>query len=107
MYLGDMGHIADRRWRQTYESPIVSWTESRGSGKLSVAADCPQQGSLTMEIRQARDRAALAESPWQPLAGEKFDVETDAHCLQYRATFVSRNGDAFPVLHRVDIEVLN
>ena len=60
-----------------------------------------------MEIRRARDRAALANRPWQNLASEKFNVETDARCLQYRATFVSRNGYAFPVLHRVEIEVLN
>ena len=101
----DMGHIAHRRWEQTYESSVFEWDGGATQGRLKSEADTPAGTGLSFEIRNADDAEKLAEQPWRKLAAESFHLESVDRVLQYRATFQSPNGDSFATLRRVEIRL--
>ena len=98
----DMGHIAHRRWEQTYESSVFQWDGTAGGATLEYQADAPEGTSLQFEVRSAATLEALQESAWRPIEGRTRVDEADRR-LQYRATLRSGNGDRYPVLNRVSI----
>ena len=100
----DMGHIAHRRWEQTYESSLFHWEGAAGGAALEVQADAPEGTGLSFELRSAETQEALSELAWRPFK-QKASVEETHRCLQYRATFRSDNGDRYPVLKRVTISL--
>ena len=100
----DMGHIAHRRWEQTYESSVFRWEETAGGATLEHAADAPEGTRLSFELRSAETPRALQGLAWKPFEGTA-PVENTHRCLQYRATFKSDNGDRYPVLKRVAISL--
>ena len=100
----DMGHIAHRRWEQTYESSLIHWEGAAGGAALEVQADAPEGTGLSFELRSAETQEALSELAWRPFK-QKASVEETHRCLQYRATFRSDNGDRYPVLKRVTISL--
>jgi hypothetical protein len=103
MWGDDIGNIRDRRPEQTYVSRAWGGWEGRTDGRLAFTAEIPPGGALRFEVRSAPDEAGLAGAAWAPVAGGKFQLPTESRWLQYRATFVSRGGDGFPVLERVEI----
>lgn len=100
----DMGHIAHRRWEQTYESSVFLWEETAGGATLEYQADAPEGTRLGFELRSADTPEALQRIGWRPLEGNASVEETD-RCLQYRVTLGSDNGDRYPVLKRVTISL--
>jgi len=105
MWAADVGHIADRRYRQTYESSIFTWSSPAESGELTFRAEVPRNTSLDFQVRSADDRNELVEAPWRALATEQFSVPAKHRFLQYRAVFHSSNGDRYPILDRVAISL--
>jgi len=106
MYNSDMGHIYDRSWRQIYKSSIFSYEEKATKGSLSFAAAIPEGTQLKFVIRSGADKDNLKGNPWQSVeAGELKLKETD-RCFQYKAIFISDNGDRFPTLDKVTIKIL-
>lgn len=102
----DMGHIYNRTWRQSYESSIINWNNNRTKGKLSFVADIPEGTKLTFEIRTATKKGVLEEEKWTPLDGSGvFGLNSTKKFFQYKAVMVSDNGDRFPVLDKVVIEL--
>jgi hypothetical protein len=101
-----MGHIYNRTWRQSYESSIINWNNNRTKGKLSFVADIPEGTKLTFEIRTATKKGVLEEEKWTPLDGSGvFGFNSTKKFLQYRAVLISDNGDRFPVIDKVVIEL--
>ena len=100
----DMGHIAHRRWEQTYESSVFRWQGTAGRAALDYQADAREGTRLGFELRSAETPEALQGIAWRPLEGNAAVEETD-RCLQYRVTFGSDNGDRYPVLKRVAISL--
>ncbi|MBI4557288.1 MAG: VCBS repeat-containing protein [Candidatus Hydrogenedentes bacterium] len=101
MWGEDMGHIYHRCWEQRYESSLFTWEGSRACGTLTYAASIPQGTRLDFAVRTARKRDLIPEEPWQAASNGQFTVRPRDRVLQYRATFISDNGDRFPVLDRV------
>lgn len=101
----DMGHIAHRRWEQTYESSVFEWDGGATRGRLTSDEDTPAGAGLSFEVRSAGDEKELADRPWHRLAGESFQLESADRVLQYRAAFHSPNGDSFATLRRVEIRL--
>ena len=58
---------------------------------------------LTIAVRSAATEESLTEKPWHTVESGVFRLNTNDCCLQYRATFVSDNGDRYPVLDRVNV----
>ncbi len=101
----DMGHIAHRRWEQWYESSAHEWDRGATRARLTFEAETPAGTGLAFEVRSAADTEALRGEPWRNLTEGSFAIEGDDHALQYRAVFRSPNGDRFPTLNRVEIEL--
>ena len=100
----DMGHIAHRRWEQTYESSVFRWEGAAGGAALEYQSDAPEGTGLSFELRSADTGEALQGSAWRPFEGSAAVEESD-RCLQYRVTLRSDNGDRFAVLKRVAISL--
>ena len=105
IYLTDVGHIYDRRWRQTYESSLFRWTGGRSGGRLTATAETPALSRLSFRIRSGVDPSGLEKRPWRRVTGDRFPLENGDRVLQYKAVFESDNGDSYPILDRVSIEL--
>jgi hypothetical protein len=101
----DMGHIAHRRWQQTYESSVFTWPNTASRAFVQHEAETPAGARLSFELRSAPEREQLSRAEWRALDGDRFTVSGADRVLQYRATFKSANGDRYPILHRVEIVV--
>jgi len=105
MWNEDMGHIYTRRWEQTYESSVFSWENEARGGELRVTADISGGTSLRLEVRSAAAESGLSSAEWRETKAGAFSLRPGDRCLQYRATFISDNGDRYPVLDRVELHV--
>lgn len=105
MWTEDMGHIAHRKFAHVYTSSIFDWDHPTSGGTIEVTAKIPEGATLDVAIRAAGAAEGLDEAPWHPVTGGQFPLESGDRVLQYKAAFRSDNGDRFPVLDRVRIEV--
>lgn len=101
----DMGHIAHRRWEQWYESSVFKWDAGATQARLNFRAETPSGTDLAFEVRSARNAEILRNQPWRDVVEGSFTVDARDRVVQYRATFHSPNGDRFPTLKRVEIEL--
>lgn len=102
----DMGHIYNRSWRQDYQSSVFSWKKQRTGGQLSVVANIPVGTQLKREIRSATTLDQLSMQTWQSIDPDGgFVLKANARVLQYRLVFVSDNGDRYPVVDKVSVEL--
>jgi len=102
----DMGNIYDRSWRQTYESSVFQWNKNRIKGKINCVAEIPGGTQLVLEIRSSPGKTGLAGGKWiRADDSGYFNLKPADRYLQYKAVFVSDNGDRFPVVDKVAIEL--
>ena len=105
IYLTDVGHIYDRSWRQTYDSSLFHWDGDRSGGRLEAKAETPVHSRLRFRVRSGAKPSGLEQKPWRPVSGDSFTLESGDRVLQYQAVFESGNGDSYPILDRVSIEL--
>ena len=105
MWIQDMGHIEHRRWEQTYESSVYRLDRAMASCRLASKADTPTGTELRFHIRASASQAGLQKASWRAVKAGLFTLNSEDRFLQYRTTFVSGNGDLYPVLDRVTIEL--
>jgi hypothetical protein len=103
MWDQDVGNIYHRRNEQVYESSVKSWNQASGAGSLQFEADVPTRTKLSFEIRSAATPDDLLKQRWSAVTANSFSVKPIDRCLQYRATFLSNNGDVYPTLDKVTI----
>ncbi|MCC6486876.1 MAG: VCBS repeat-containing protein [Candidatus Hydrogenedentes bacterium] len=101
----DMGHIANRGWKQTYTSSVHELQSAANTITAEVDATIPEGTTLGIEVRSATSAAALDSATWKPLQDNKASIDPHDRALQYRAVFTSDNGDRYPVLERVTVTV--
>jgi hypothetical protein len=77
------------------------------NGRLAFEAEIPRKAKLLFSVRSAADKEALAKKGWRPISPGSFALDANDRYLQYQATFLSDNGDRYPVLDKVDIEFGN
>jgi hypothetical protein len=106
MWNEDLGHIATRKYEQWYESSVFTWKRAVRRGTVEIGAQLADGAGLRCEVRSAGTRAALANSAWRPIAGDGFALDPGDRFLQYRLTLTSDNGDRFPFVDRVVIQVI-
>jgi len=102
----DMGHIYDRSWTQTYESSVFQWNKRITKGTINYIADIPKGTQLIFDIRSSASITGLADMNWIRISDSgMFELLQNARYMEYRAVFISDNGDRFPVLDKVIIEL--
>ena len=107
MWNEDMGHIYNRKWEQTYVSSVFTWKQDTKKGKLTFKANVPGGSKLVFSVRSAPGKEDLVDMAWQEVKRGKFKLSPGDRFLQYKALFVSDNGDRFPVLDRVTVTIKN
>ncbi|MXZ34935.1 MAG: VCBS repeat-containing protein [Acidobacteria bacterium] len=105
MWIQDVGHIHHRQWKQVYGSSVFAWDREVSAGRLTFRAEQPKGTGLSFQVRSSADSKGLANQAWRPLRDGAFDLSPADRRLQYRAVLESGNGDLFPVLDRVEIQL--
>jgi hypothetical protein len=105
MWLQDMGNIATRRWEESYVSSVFAWDGARAEGTVEPDAAVPPGTRLELAVRSAASREQLSGRSWTPTGAGRFELAPGDRVLQYRVTFRSDNGDRYPVLDRVSVEL--
>ena len=113
MQRADAGHVYDRSYRQAYTSSVFTWEEARTAGTIRCTEETPGDSRLELAVRSAPSAKALDQRPWLPLAPapgtsaeRAFPVDATDRCVQYRAIFISDNGDRYPTLDSVKVKLL-
>ncbi len=102
----DMGHIYDRSWTQHYESTMFEYPSSRSQGILTYRAEMASGTKLLFQVRSAANKKDIQMAGWRDVdPSGKFNVVPIDRCVQYRARFISDNGDRYPVLDRVSLKI--
>jgi len=102
----DVGHVYSRSYRQQYVSSVFAFGDPCRGGTLAWSGQAKFKSRLEMSIRSAKTEEELARQPWRslgPTSESRFDLDATDRCLQYRAVFISANGDCYPVLDRVGV----
>ena len=105
MWNTDMGDVYNRKWKQVYTSEAFTWDKKRSGGSITYKATVPPGTKLNFEVRSAPTQSSVDQAAWQPIKSGFFKIEESNHCLQYRAIFISDNGDRFPVLDSVSVKL--
>ncbi|MFC1607227.1 hypothetical protein ACFL47_04580 [Candidatus Latescibacterota bacterium] len=105
MWNEDMGHIYTREWKQTYVSSVFRLNMGVTNGTVRFEAAIPSGSGLAFAVRSSGDEKSLCQQQWRAVDSSGFSVKPQDKFLQYRATFTSDNGDRFPVLDSIVIEV--
>ncbi len=106
IYRAEIGHIYDRKLRQSYESSIHHWEQPQSLGQITVDANIPGKSQLEIATRSASTESLLQEKDWLPVVENRFELSPDDRYVQYRLTFISDNGDRYPVVDRVELKFI-
>jgi hypothetical protein len=99
----DMGHVYDRSFEQFYESSVFHWGKNFKRGEVSFAAEMPEGTKLEITVRSASTKEKLNNKEWKTVPDKTFTLNKEDRYLQYKANFVSDNGDRYPLLDSVKI----
>src|SRR5262249_24061370 len=105
MWASEIGNIYDRKYRHTFESRVFDYERPPRAGRLRHKAETGTGATLTYEVRSAATRKELLTQKWRAVRDGTFALGAGDRCFQYRAVFRSDNGDRYPVLDRVEIEL--
>jgi len=110
MQRADVGNIYDRSYKETYTSSVFTSDKPYTRAHLEARADIPAKSRLEWAVRAAGTESELERETWKELGTQPistFELPAGARCLQYRAIFVSDNGDRYPILRRVEVSLSN
>ena len=105
MWVQDIGNIYNRRYEEEFTSRAFTWTQPCGGGRLRVDAVNSFGSRVRLQVRAAAAEPALASAPWRAIPAESFTLSAADRALQYRLDLVSANGDAYPIVRKVDIQL--
>ncbi|MBL9213892.1 MAG: VCBS repeat-containing protein [Opitutaceae bacterium] len=104
-WVQDIGNIVHRRNEENFTSRVHAWTGASRGGRIAVDAAAPHGARVRLQVRSAADAAGLEAAPWRPVAGDAFDLAAGDRALQYRLDLLSANGDAYPVVRKVSVQL--
>ncbi len=107
MWNEDIGHIADRKFEQRYESSTFAWRKPARGGMMEAAAIIPEGAGLRCEVKSARSRESLDGEPWRPVESGRFSLNPKDRYLCYRLVLISDNGERYPVVDKITIKVID
>jgi hypothetical protein len=107
MWNEDIGHIAHRKYEQSYESSVFVWSTAENRGTVEIAAEIPERAGLRCEIRSAPKREDLEGKAWRRVEYGRFGLAPEDRSLQYRLVLTSANGDRYPVIDKITIKVID
>ena len=104
-WVQDIGNIYTRRNEENFTSRVFTWKDSTRGGRIAVDAATPFGSRVGLNVRSAADQAALASAPWRSVSGDSFAVAAGDRAFQYQLDLISANGDAYPLVRKIDIQL--
>lgn len=104
MSRADVGNLYDRSYRQGYTS--VEHTLPEPSSRVAVRTQAKLAGKTKLELfgRAAISTDLLTKTQWRACDADGYlSIDPTDRVFQYRAVFVSDNGDRYPELSRVEV----
>lgn len=105
MWVQDIGNIYHRRHEEIFTSRVFTWKKTRRHGEIKIASATPFDSRVGLHVRSALDETAMASARWREVSGESFEVSGGDRILQYRLDLISANGDAYPLIRKVDLSL--
>jgi len=101
----DMGHVYNRSYEQFYESSVYNLGKNFKQGEVDFDAEIPEGTKLKIAVRSASTKEELKNIEWETVSNKTFNLNKDDRYLQYKAIFISDNGDRYPILDSVKIKI--
>lgn len=105
MWNKDMGNIYDRSWSESYTSKIFTWKDSKTHLKLKYVAQETRGAYVELFFRTAKKKEDIREAAWKNYTSNKVSIPKDDRKMQYKVIFNSPNGDWYPSLKSITIEI--
>ena len=105
MWVQDIGNIANRQHEEIFTSRILTWESFQHSGQIKVEATTPFESRVSIQIRSAADATSLNSAGWRNVTTGSFNLSAADRALQYRLTLKSMNGDAYPIVQKVNVSL--
>lgn len=105
MWNKDMGNAADRSWSESYTSRVFSW--DRPLTRLFINWEAQELMGSRIELfyRAAETESILLKKDWKPMVKKSARISKQDQYLQYKAVFHSPNGDWYPILRSVQVNL--
>lgn len=100
----DVGHVYDRSYTQQYISSVFEWDQPRAKGTITCEAETPHASRVEISVRYG-NKPDLQTSNWVPVKDGKFSVHSSDRYLQYCLKLTSKNGDAYPIVDKVRVQL--
>lgn len=79
---------------------------ARRSGRIEYKAQVPEGTTLALQVRSSTNSNDLEMASWRAVGPSgQFEIQPSDRCMQYKAVFISDNGDRYPVLDKVSITI--
>ena len=105
MWVQDIGNIYHRRHEENFTSRLFTWKKSSRGGRIVIDAATPFGSHVGLHVRSAADETAIVSEPWRMVSGDSFKISAGDRALQYRLDLLSANGDAYPLVRKVDVSL--
>jgi hypothetical protein len=105
MWNYDMGNIYTRKSEQTYTSAPINWTKNNTHGKITDEAVIPTNTSLIVAVRSAITEDSICKKDWKTVDTNNFTVGVDDRYMQYKLILSSGNGDRYPVVSDITVDL--
>ncbi len=101
----DMGHIYNRKWEESYTSAVFDVDSRRTRGVIRCEAEIPQGAQLVLYQKSASAGEDIGSCTWKEIQNGEFTLNAGARSFQYRISLISDNGDRYPVVKSVSIDI--
>jgi len=104
MWAADIGNVYTRKKQESFASRVFVWNRAVTEASISVNVRRKKVGtSLRIFARSAATKKRLDAVKWQLVKKRTFKLKPTDRLLQYRAVFLSDNGDRYPTMKRVEV----
>lgn len=101
----DMGHIYNRKWEESYISAVFDLENQQTRGVIRCEAEIPQGTQLVLYQKSASAKENLDSTAWKEIQNGEFRLNAGAGFFQYKISLVSDNGDRYPVVKSVSVDI--
>ncbi|WP_332456354.1 FG-GAP repeat domain-containing protein [Petrimonas sp.] len=105
MWNYDIGNISNRKYEHAYISSEKEWKSPSTKGKIEVDAKIPENAKLSVKVRSAYTKSAIENAEWQKTDSGNFKLDKRDRFMQYKLILKSDNGDTYPIIDKVSINI--
>lgn len=105
MWNKDMGNVSDRSWSESFTSCVFNWERTKTKLTITYEAQETMGAHIEFLYRTADSATSLNEKEWLPYQNKTVGISDMDRYLQYKAILHSLNGDWYPLLQSVNVDL--